>query len=298
MQENRLNTDGLMHFTLLNGQARALLVDSTQLCEEARRVHQLSRVATAALGRLLSCAALMGSTLKGARDSLTATLKGGGPLGTVMAVAHADGTVKGSVDRPEVELPLRPDGKLDVGGAVGRSGKLSVVKDLGLRDPYVGQVNLVSGEVAEDFALYFTASEQTPSLVSLGVLTNNRVVAAGGLIVQSLPGCSEEALTTLEKSAPRFTAISGALREGGLHGAARALLGELSPVELMERPVFYRCDCSRERIERVLISLGREELEDMIHVQRGAQVDCHFCNARYEFSEEQLRQLLDQATQK
>ena len=239
---------------------------------------------------------MMGSMLKGENESLTVTIKGGGPIGTIMAVGKADASVKGYVAFPDVELPRAANGKLPVGAAVGKDGRLTVVKDLGLREPYVGMVNLVSGEIAEDFAMYFTASEQVPSLVSLGVLVGERVEAAGGLIIQMLPGASEAAIQSIEASAGMFMDISGTMREYHLKGAVQQLLLHLEPEILTHRLPAYRCDCSRERVERALISLGREELEDMIREQHGAQVDCHFCNKRYELSEEQLRDLLKRAT--
>lgn len=287
--------DGLYHISLLNGQARALLIEGTELVERARNLHKLSRTATAALGRTLMAASMMGSMLKGENESLTTTIKGGGPIGSVVAVAKADASVKGYVGNPEIELP-RVGKKLAVGQAVGREGKLTVVKDLGLRDPYVGQVNLVSGEIAEDFAMYFTASEQVNSLVSLGVLVGETVEAAGGLIVQMLPGASEAAIQSVENSAGMFMDISGTMREYHLKGAVEQLLSHLQPEILLEVYPRYNCDCTRERVERALISLGREELEAMICEDHGAKVDCHFCNKRYIFSEDALKKLLKNAT--
>lgn len=292
---NIMNSDGLLHISLLEGQARALLVDSTHLVEEARALHGLSRTATAALGRHLTATAMLGAMLKGEKDSVTATIKGGGPLGAVVAVGRADGSVKGYVDHPEADPPRRSDKKLNVGAAVGRDGKLTVVKDLGLRDPYVGQINLVSGEIAEDFAMYFTASEQTPSLVSLGVMVEDRVLAAGGLLIQPLPGCSEIALRSLETSAPMFMNISATILEYGLKDSVFQLLGHLQPEVLEQKQPVYRCDCSRARMERVLISLGEQELQDMINTQHGAEIHCHFCNRYHRFSEQELKDLLNQA---
>lgn len=292
---NVMNSDGLLHIELLEGQARALLVDSTHLVEQARSTHGLSRTACAALGRHLTATAMLGAMLKGEKDSVTATIKGGGPLGTVVAVGRADGSVKGYVDHPEADPPRRADKKLNVGAAVGKEGKLTVVKDLGLRDPYVGQVNLVSGEIAEDFAFYFTVSEQTPSLVSLGVMVEDKVLAAGGLLIQPMPGCSEIALRSLETSAPMFMNISATILEYGLKDSVFQLLGHLQPRVLETAQPVYRCDCSRARMEKVLISLGEEELEDMIRTQHGAEIHCQFCNRFHRFSEEDLRVLLQQA---
>ena len=294
--DQTINLDGILRVSLMGGQARAFLIDSTRMVDEARRVHSLSRTATAALGRLLTGASIMGCMLKNERDSLTATIKGGGPLGTVMAVARPDGTVKGYVDNPDLELPLRADGKLDVGGAVGKSGQLTVIKDVGMKEPYVGMVNLRSGEIGEDLAMYFTASEQTPSLVSVGVLTNNTVVAAGGLVVQIMPGCSEIALKSIEYSAPMFMNISSTIQEYGLNGAYQQLLSHLEPEIIGTARPRYLCDCSRERFERGLISLGRDELTTLINEDHGAELSCHFCNRTFRFTEKQLISLLEQAT--
>ena len=295
MMDQTINLDGILRVSLMGGQARAFLIDSTRTVEEARRVHNLSRVATAALGRLLTGASVMGHMLKDERDSLTMTIKGGGELGTLMAVAHADGTVKGYVQNPDVELPLRADGKLDVGTAVGKKGQLTVIKDMGLKEPYVGMVNLQSGEIGEDLAMYFTASEQTPSLVSVGVLTNNTVIAAGGLIIQIMPGCTDIAIKSIEMSAPMFMNISQTIHEFGLHGAYQQLLSHLEPEILGVARPKYLCDCSRERFERGLISLGAEELTTLINEDHGAELSCHFCNRTFRFTEGQLRNLLEQA---
>ena len=291
-----MNSDGLLHISLLEGQARAILTESTAMVHRAKEVHGLSRIATAALGRTLTATAMMGSMLKGANESVTAQIKGGGPIGTVLAVSGADCSVKGYVDNPGIDLP-RTGPKLPVGAAVGKDGRLTVIKDLRMREPYVGQVNLVSGEIAEDFAMYFTASEQTPSLVSLGVLVSDeRVEAAGGLIVQLMPGASEAAIRSIEASAGMFMDISGTMREYHLDGAVNQLLMHLQPQVLERREIRYACDCSRERVERALIALGPDELQDMIREQHGAQVDCHFCNKRYSFSEDDLNALLASAS--
>ena len=294
--DNMLNNDGMLRISLLEGQARAFLIDSTRLVEEARRVHSLSRTATAALGRTLTGASMMGAMLKDERDSLTLMIKGGGPIGTVMAVARLDGSVKGYVDWSDTELERRADGKLNVGGAVGKKGQLTVIKDLGLREPYVGKTNLVSGEIAEDLAMYFTASEQTPSLVSLGVLVKDQVLAAGGLIIQVMPDCTEIALKSIENSAPMFMDISRTIADYGLDGALEQLLCHLEPQVLDRLSPVYRCDCSRERFSRGLISLGKRELTQLIEEDHGATLDCHFCNKRDRFDEAQLRELLSDAT--
>ena len=289
------NQDGIYHISLLNGQARAILIESTELVQRAMDTHRLSRIATAALGRTLTCTAMMASMLKGEKESVSVQIKGGGPIGTVLAVAHGDLSVKGYVDNPDIDLP-RTGKKLPVGAAVGKDGRMTVIKDMGMREPYIGQVNLVSGEIAEDFAMYFTASEQTPSLVSLGVLVDDaHVEAAGGLIVQMLPGATEAAIASVEASVGMFADISGTMKEYHLEGAVNQLLLHLEPKILEKRVPRYRCDCSRERIERMLVSLGAGELQDMIETQKGAQVDCHFCLKRYKVNAEELSTLLEAA---
>ena len=293
---NLTSRDGILHISLMDGQARAILIESTALVQEAKTIHGLSKIATAALGRTLTATAMMGSMLKGRDESVTASIKGGGPIGTVLAVANERCEVKGYVGNPGIDLP-RTGAKLPVGAAVGREGRLTVIKDMHLKEPYVGQVNLVSGEIAEDFAMYFTASEQTPSLVSLGVLVSDeRVESAGGLIVQVMPGASEAAIRSIEMSAGMFTDISGTMKAYHLDGAVNQLLMHLEPKVLERRDTRYACDCSRARVERALITLGRDELTDMMNTQHGAQVDCHFCNKRYQFSEDELAALLEAAT--
>lgn len=291
-----MNRDGIYHISLMGGQARAILIESTSMVQKAMDTHKLSRTATAALGRTLTATVMMGSMLKGDKESVSVQIKGGGPIGTVLAVAHGDLTVKGYVDNPAVDLP-RMGKKLPVGAAVGKEGKMTVIKDMGMREPYIGQVNLVSGEIAEDFAMYFTASEQTPSLVSLGVLVDDeKVISAGGLIVQMLPGASEAAIASVEHSVPMFADISATIQEYHLEGAVNQLLLHLEPEVLEKRVPHYQCDCSRERIEGMLVTLGPEEIQDMIDTQHGAQVDCHFCLKRYKFTADDLKVLLAAAT--
>ena len=293
-----MTKDRLYHISLLDGQARAFFIEGTELVQKAKDTHGLSRIASAALGRTLCAASMMGAMLKGEQDSVTVQLKGGGPLGTVLAVAKSDTTVKGYVDDPSVDLP-RTGKKLPVGAAVGRNGRLTVIKDMHMREPYTGQVNLVSGEIAEDFALYFSASEQTPSLVALGVLVSDeRIESAGGVILQMMPGADESAVRAVEESANRFENISETLRELHLDGAVERILGHLQPVILEERTPRYLCDCSRQRVEKALIALGREELSDMIEAQHGAEVSCHFCDRVYHFTEQDLRSLLASAVGK
>lgn len=288
--------DELLHISLMDGQARAILASARSLTQEAADIHETSPVCTAALGRLMTGALLMSAALKGENDSVTVTIKGGGPIGTLVAVS-SPGRVKAYLDHPKVELPLRPDGKLNVGGAVGHEGRMSVVKDMGLREPYVGQVELVSGEIAEDFAMYYLKSEQQPSLVSLGVLVaGERVLSSGGILLQPMPGCPEETLSQMELRSPLFSSISQELCYDPMEELVKAWFRDLDPVILERRPLKYECGCSRERMEKALITLGKRELTQLIQEDHGAELNCHFCRRRYPFSEDDLKNLLAQAT--
>lgn len=295
MQTEKIYPDGMLRLSLMGGQARAFLVESTHLVERARYLHDLSRTATAALGRTLSITCVLGAMLKGKDESVTVRIDGDGPAGTIMTVGKPDGTVKGFVSHPSADVPRRGE-KLDVGALVGK-GTLSVIKDLRLREPYIGQVPLQSGEIGEDFAMYFTSSEQTPSLVSVGVLVADQVVSAGALVIQLMPGASEAAIASIENSAGMFMDISRTLATDHLDGACEQLLMHLEP-ELLDRlPVSYYCGCSREKVEKMLLSLGEKELSDMIAEQNGAQVDCHFCNTRQRFTADELRGLIARISQ-
>ncbi len=286
----------MLHISLMNGEARALLCESTQMVQRAADIHNTTPVCAAALGRLMTGTAMLGVMMKGEQESVTVTIKGDGPMGTLVAVAHG-GTVKAYADDPQVELPLREDGKLDVGGAVGHHGRMSVVKDLGLREPYVGQINLVSGELAMDFANYFTVSEQQPSLVSLGVLTSgNAVLKAGGLLIQPLPGCSEETLSQLELRTPMFADISRELTFDSPEGLMAGWFKGMEPKILDRTPIAWGCSCSRERMEKTLISLGRKELTELSEDPQGAELSCHFCHSHYQFTPAELKELLARAS--
>ena len=294
MQNKPYFPDEMLRISLMGGQARAFLIESTHLVERARSIHHLSRTAAAALGRTLTMTSIMGTMLKGEKESVTCRIEGNGPAGLIMAVGKADGFVKGFVTHPGADVPRRGE-KLDVGALVGKTGMLTVIKDMGMKEPYIGMTHLVSGEIGEDFAMYFTASEQTPSLVSVGVLVGEEVVSAGGLLIQIMPGASEAAIKSIEYSAGMFMNISASLQKDHLDGTFEQLLSHLEPEILERRKVEYRCDCSRERVEKALISLGEKELRDMIAEQGGAEVDCHFCNTRRKFSAEDLENLILQA---
>lgn len=268
-----------------NGGVVFYAVDSTEIVREAERIHRPSAVASAALGRLLTAASMMGTMLKGEDNSLTLRVKGGGPAGSVLAVSDGLGNVRGYVERPIVELPPRADGKLDVGGAVGRNGTLSVVKDLGMKEPYVGQVPLVSGEIAEDITAYYAVSEQTPTVCALGVLVDRdlSILNAGGYLIQLLPGAADSEITRLEKNIAAMPSVTELLRGGASleEILARALDG-FAPNILDERQVTYRCNCSQARVERALISLGNRELAEMAAEGRSVEICCHFCDKKYQ----------------
>ena len=294
--ENVINhPDEILQIDLGNGQARVLLCSSTAMVQHCADIHGASSVAAAALGRLMTGTAMMGIMLKGEEESVTVTLKGDGPMGALMAVAD-HGDLRACADDPTVELPPREDGKLDVGGAVGRTGRMTVVRDLGNGKQYIGQSEIVSGEIAMDFANYFTVSEQQPSLVALGVrIHEGLVLQAGGILIQPLPGCPEEMISQLELRSPMFADISRELTFGTLDQLTEDWFRGLEPKILEKTPIRYHCSCSRERMEKALISLGRKDLQSLIDENRGAELSCHFCHRKHFFSTEQLQALLEKA---
>lgn len=269
----------------------ACAVDATDMISKMEQIHETSAVVTAALGRLSIAASMMGYGLKSENDSVTLRVKGGGPVGMLVAVADSYGNVKADVDQPIVELPLNAQGKLDVGGAVGIDGTLSVVKDLGLKEPYVGMVPLVSGEIAEDVAQYFATSEQTPTVCGLGVLVNPdlTVKVAGGFLIQVLPFASDACIDTIERNLKTLPPVTAMMEQGmTTEQIALRLLDGLEPNLLDEAEVHYRCDCSRERTERVLTALGKEELTKLAAEGKSVDVNCHFCKKQYTFTPEEL----------
>lgn len=281
-----------------SGQLTCMAADTTAMVREARRIHQTSNVCTAALGRLLTAASFMGITLKGADHSVTLRLAGDGPAGSVIAVADAQGNARGYVMNPDVVLPNKAPQKLDVGGAVGHNGTLSVIKDLGLKDPYIGQVPLVSGEVAEDITGYYAISEQTPTVLSLGVLftpDTGEVIVAGGFIIQLLPTATEETITKVEEGLKGLPAVTTMLTEGlSPQDILKRALPQFELEVLEEAETGYVCDCSRERVERALISLGPEELLDMAR-EETTEVGCQFCDKKYRFTASDIRALSEKS---
>ena len=276
-------------------------IDSTDIVRWAEQIHTTSATVTAALGRILTAASLMGYGLKGDETSLTLRIKGDGPVGSIVAVADPNGNVRGSVGNPVVDLPLNAVGHLDVGGAVGHNGTLYVIKDLGLKDPYIGSVPLVSGEIAEDITAYYAYSEQIPTVCALGVLVNPdlSVQVAGGYIIQLLPGATEAEISMLEKNIADIEPVTNMLKKGlGAEDIIQIALNEFEPSILDSATVEYRCNCSRERVSKMLISLGREELESMIEEDKDQEISCHFCEKKYLFTTGDLKKILKECTQK
>ena len=290
-------TDYIIRATAAEGQIRAFAATTRDLVEYARSAHNTSPVATAALGRLLTAGAMMGIMMKGEKQLLTLKIEGDGPIGGLTVTADSKGNVKGYAFHPEVMLPPNAKGKLDVGGALG-IGVLSVIKDIGLKDPYVGQTILVTSEIAEDLTYYFATSEQTPSSVALGVLMerDNTVKQAGGFILQMMPGASEEVISALEKRLGEITSITALLDAGNTpEMILEHILGDFGLEILDKLPTAFSCNCSEERIEKALISVGKQELQSMIEDGKTIEVNCHFCNKHYPVTVERLKELLEMA---
>ncbi len=282
-----------------DGSAFAAVLDAKDIVSEIEKIHKTSAVVTAALGRLSVGASLMGYMLKGDEDSITLRIDADGPTGQLVAVADSRGNVKSCVNNPVVELPLNSVGKLDVSGAVGKNGTLSVVKDMGLREPYVGVIPLVSGEIAEDIASYYATSEQIPTVCALGVLVapDLSVKSAGGFLVQLLPFADEKCIDTIEKNVAAMRPVSALLDEGVTpEEIANMLLAGLDPNELDTASPAYKCDCSRERTEKVLISIGRKELLSIAAEGKDTEVSCHFCGRNYVFTPQEISRLAEGAS--
>lgn len=290
-------SDYIIRATAADGQIRAFAATTCELVEYARSAHNTSPVATAALGRLLTAGAMMGVMMKGEKDILTIKINGDGPIQGLTVTADSKGNVKGYAYNPDVMLPPNEKGKLDVGGALG-VGVLSVIKDIGLKEPYVGDTILVTSEIAEDLTYYFATSEQTPSSVALGVLMNknNTVRQAGGFILQLLPGASEEVIDKLEKKLGEISSITSMLDAGKTpEMILEDILGEFGLEILDKLPTQFYCNCSKERIEKALVSVGKKDLQEMIDDGETIEVNCHFCNRHYPITVEELKTLMEQA---
>ena len=290
--------DYLIRGTAANDFVRAFAVTSAAVTETARKAHDLSPVASAALGRTLAAALMMGADMKNENDVLTIQFLGDGPIGGITATANSRGEVKGFVNNPSVILPPNEFGKLDVGGAVGR-GSLQVLKDIGLKEPYAGQVDIQNGEIAQDLTYYFAVSEQVPSVVSLGVLTDRTdysIRCAGGYIIQLMPGCSEDIIPQLEQACISAPPVTEMLKDGMTpETILEKLLGPLDFRVMDRMPVSFRCDCSRQRVEKALIALGQKEIRSLIAEGNPVTLNCHFCNTDYTFSVDELIDILQKA---
>lgn len=291
-------SDHIVRAITTDGAVMAAAISARDLVEKARQLHTALPVATAALGRSLMAASLMGNQLKGERDTVSLQFRGGGPLGAITCVADSGGNVRGYVEHPQVHLMEKYQGKLDVGAAVGSNGTLTVIKDLGMKEPYVGSVPLVSGEIAEDVTAYFATSEQFPTACALGVLVerDQSVSAAGGYLIQLLPGADDKTIDLVEQGVRAFGSVTPHLEQGmEPEEMLKAVLSGFQ-VELLDRTeVAYRCTCSRERYQRALLSLGREELADLARDGAGIELKCQFCGENYHFSQGEIRGILSEA---
>lgn len=288
-------SDRLVRAISKDGFVKAVAVSTRDLTERARQIHKTLPVGTAALGRTLAAASMMGNALKDGGSSLTLQIKGDGPLGKILAVSDNEGNVRGTIDNPSVDIPLRSDGKLDVGAAVGCDGMLTVIRDLNMKEPYVGSVGLLGGEIAEDLAAYFVESEQIPTACGLGVLVDRdqSVLTAGGYLIQLLPGASDDVITMVEGGIYAAGPVTELLKEDDdPESLLRRVMSDFELEILETMPIEYRCYCSRERMERALISLGPEELQKLIEEQGDAELTCRFCDNVQKFTKEQMKIML------
>ena len=287
--------DKIVRATAKNDMVRIIAGITTNLVNEGARVHDTTPVASAAFGRMLTAGALMGSTLKSKKEVITLKINGGGEVNGITVTAHDDGTVKGVIGNPYIDRPLNEKGKLDVSGAVGTNGMLYVIKDLGLKDPYVGQVKIQTGEIAEDFAYYFTVSEQTPSAVALGVLVDKdlSIKAAGGFLVQMLPGADELLADVITYRLQEIPPITTLISEGKTIEEILEFIFEGMDLKILDsiNPE-YKCDCSRERVEKALISIGKDDLQELYDDGKSEEIVCNFCNKKYEFTHEDIGEIL------
>ncbi len=291
----------IVRYITEDGSAFVIACDSTDMVAEMERIHKTSATVTAGLGRLITATSMMGDMLKSKDDSVTVRINGGGPCGDMIAVSDYEGNARAYVQNPIVEIPLNDIGKLDVKGAVGTDGQLYVIKDIGLKEPYVGQTPIVSGEIAEDITNYFATSEQTPSVCALGVLVNPdlSVKKAGGFIIQLLPSCPDEVISLIEHSISDIPSVTQMLDDGFTADdiAKRALKG-INIDKLDESTMSYKCNCSKERVENALISTGLQNLNEMAESEENTEVDCHFCDKKYIFTPNDIKMLIKQATEK
>lgn len=287
--------DKLIRATAKDGQVRVMVATTTELVGEAVKMHECAPTAAAAFGRMLTAGTLMGSMLKSEKDAITLKIAGGGPARGVVVTAHSDCGVKGYIGNPKADLPANDLGKLDVSGIIGKDGSLYVIRDMGLKEPYVGQVPICTGEIGDDIAYYFTVSEQTPSAVGLGVLVDKdlSVKYAGGLIIQMMPGADEMLADLITFRLQDLGSITKAMSEGkDAEGILNFLFDDMDLKVLEEMEPTYKCDCSKEKVERALISLGKKELTEIRNENKTEELKCHFCNTSYEFTPEEIDKIL------
>ena len=289
--------DKIVRAISADGNIKIAAITSKEMTEKARQIHKTLPVATAALGRTLAATSILGNTLKGGKASVTVRINGGGPLGSIIVVSDSEGNVRGYVQNPSLDLPLRPDGKLAVGQAVGTDGMLTVIKDLNLKEPYIGSTKLISGEIAEDVTAYYVESEQAPNACALGVLVDvdQSVMAAGGYVVQLLPGAPDSVAEKLEQNVIKAGAITGMLTKMSIEEVIEKVLDGFEPKILEEDPVEFRCYCSRDKVSQAVAGIGKEELEDIEREGKPIEVTCQFCDAVYSFSVEEIKQIAAEA---
>ena len=285
----------IVRYITEDGSAFVIAADTSDMVRKMEEIHKTSAVTTAALGRLLTASSMMGDMLKGEEDSITLRLNGNGPAGSLIAVSDSHGNARGYVQNTVVELPLNDKGKLDVKGAVGTNGYLYVLKDIGLKEPFVGTTEIVSGEIAEDITNYFAVSEQTPSVCALGVLVNQdlTVNCAGGFIIQLLPGCPEEIISNIEKSLSDIPSITQMISDGmNTDDIAKRAMQGINIDKLDEYEISYKCNCSKDRVEKALISTGMESLKEMAESNEDTVVECHFCEKSYKFTPDDIKNII------
>lgn len=293
--------DYIVRATAAGGTVRVFAALTTEMVEKARTTHDLSPVATAALGRTLTAVAMMSMMLKNESDTITLQIKGDGPLGGIVTVADGKSKIRGYVNNPKVFIPLNTEGKLDVASAVGKTGYLNLIRDMGLKEPYIGYVDLISGEIAEDISYYYAHSEQVPTALALGVLvdTDESVINAGGYLIQLMPDADESLIKYIENTIRAIPSITEMISYGETPETILEILFGEKDIVISERTeIDYVCNCSREKMERNLISLGEKEIREIIEEQQSAELVCHFCNSTYHFNEAELKKLVREIKKK
>ncbi|NEU06330.1 Hsp33 family molecular chaperone HslO [Clostridium senegalense] len=287
--------DKIIRATAKDGEVRIIAAITTDMVQKATKIHNCTPTASAALGRMLTSAGLMSAMLKSENDSLTLQINGGGEAQGVVVTAHADGEIKGYIGNPNVDLPLNSKGKLDVGGAIGTDGYLQIIRDMGLKEPYVGQVPICTGEIGDDLAYYFTVSEQTPSAVAVGVLVDRdlSIKAAGGFIIQMMPGASDFVADIISYRLQEIPSVTTMISEGKtVQDIINALFDDMDVKFYDEDVLEFKCDCSREKVENALISIGKKDLQEIYDDGKTEELKCHFCNKSYDFTQEDIGNLL------